>query len=911
MRQVQPRSVPGRAAVSLLATLVLGSGCEDLPTLSPRTCGNGVVEAEVGEQCDLFPDPTLGAGLRCAEPSDALRACRYVCSRSNPEEGRCPSGWGCSADGVCRFGSGRFEESEGGVAATIPFTRLDLTDVDGDGRRDLLAAGRTGVAVHFASRTGDFSASSRLAVLHEPSALSLGDMDGDGRSDLMLSTQELAGFPTVFQGRRDRSLAPLLSSITGTWPRGRDVLRGASHAQAVALRGEPCVGSLLVTVTVRGGEVSLELAEVPDSTPVELGPLPSAAPPAVARVVHGGAEHLVVALPGSRSAALVRIDCSPALPTLRIDPLELPAEVTTPREALGGGPSADPEATPVVLVADIDGDDDDDLLFPVRAPGNDAGVSVAISRASEVGFGPARLDRAFVAATWGTGAASPWPLAAGRLDGDALADYVFPTGVFVARRTAEGLSLAVWPRTQPRFLYPFAAALLSDLDGDGEADVATSGAQLPGVELYLSTRPATLPVYVPTRAMPTALRAVDLDDLPGKELVFLERGSLGLTTLSTLHGRDLDYASVEGVDRIVAVDALPGRSGSADILVITTQTSPTEEFDVALLFRLLQRQLASPIALRAEYGVGSAQRAFGRFTRESGVLELALVQDSWAMVAPLDGRGQLGEPDQHRFAVWAELFPELDMAGALCRPMAVGNVDPASKRDELLIVARPSCRGPIGALGGAGVGGGHEPADALLVVGWADDAGAPVGARLDLPPETGRVSDLALEDLDANGLPELRLSYGGPGDDVVSAGPSAQLIPEGAGIVILWDLQAELSKGAASLTYRDITRVAAEPNAFILDAVALQTDGDPALELAVLTGRNQQGRLSATIRVVRALSSGEPAWGDPVISWTPTALATPALVSADVDQDGLDDLLLGEGTSVAVYRSVPSGPAAR
>jgi hypothetical protein len=103
------------------------TGCADLEPLG--TCGNGVVEANIGEDCDDPDDPT------CAD-------CRLVCSMDLPAAGACPdgelccrAGQRCGLDQICRAPAGAFASP----TAFIPFpaTQHAIADVDGDGIGDV------------------------------------------------------------------------------------------------------------------------------------------------------------------------------------------------------------------------------------------------------------------------------------------------------------------------------------------------------------------------------------------------------------------------------------------------------------------------------------------------------------------------------------------------------------------------------------------------------------------------------------------------------------------------------------------------------------------------------------------------------------------------------------------------------
>jgi hypothetical protein len=119
------------AAVAIAAALAV-AGCTDLPPLG--TCGNGIVEATAGEDCD-DADPVT------------CRACRLVCSADLPATGTCPdgelcclAGQRCGSDALCRAPSGVFASP----SAIIPFTATQHTvaDVDGDGIGDVFGVNR-------------------------------------------------------------------------------------------------------------------------------------------------------------------------------------------------------------------------------------------------------------------------------------------------------------------------------------------------------------------------------------------------------------------------------------------------------------------------------------------------------------------------------------------------------------------------------------------------------------------------------------------------------------------------------------------------------------------------------------------------------------------------------------------------
>ena len=101
-----------------------------------NVCGNRVLEPEVGEDCDGTATE-YGPDARCGPPEDAVTACRLTCDRQD-EVDRCPAGWGCGTDGVCRKPNGKLELGPLNGAAR------GLGDLDGDGRNDVVLRGLTG-----------------------------------------------------------------------------------------------------------------------------------------------------------------------------------------------------------------------------------------------------------------------------------------------------------------------------------------------------------------------------------------------------------------------------------------------------------------------------------------------------------------------------------------------------------------------------------------------------------------------------------------------------------------------------------------------------------------------------------------------------------------------------------------------
>jgi len=112
------------------------AACEELPPLDSGVCGNAVIEK--GEDCDSFP---LTEGTVCL-PAEDPAACRLSC-RAGEDGTRppCPPGWGCGLDGLCRQPSGAFASAGSPIPAGA--WSADIGDFDGDGRKDVFTRARS------------------------------------------------------------------------------------------------------------------------------------------------------------------------------------------------------------------------------------------------------------------------------------------------------------------------------------------------------------------------------------------------------------------------------------------------------------------------------------------------------------------------------------------------------------------------------------------------------------------------------------------------------------------------------------------------------------------------------------------------------------------------------------------------
>ena len=111
--------------------------CAELTDIPPGVCGNGFLEGD--EECDAYTE----SGQSCRPPG-VEGECRYDCLPPSGGPDACPKdpviGYpSCGLDGICRRSKGTYEAF--GSFLSIPAQSVQLGDFDGDGRQDLLALG--------------------------------------------------------------------------------------------------------------------------------------------------------------------------------------------------------------------------------------------------------------------------------------------------------------------------------------------------------------------------------------------------------------------------------------------------------------------------------------------------------------------------------------------------------------------------------------------------------------------------------------------------------------------------------------------------------------------------------------------------------------------------------------------------
>ena len=144
-------------------------GCTDFDDVSRNVCGNGLLEA--GEDCDSSDPSCVRCAVSCAVAED------------------CPSdAYACGVDGFCHAAAGELARPSPPV--TFQADELRITDVDHDGRGDVLGVSRTSLVVRYGDAAGALSAGDSFVTPAQSGPASFGDLDGDGSLDVTLATTE-------------------------------------------------------------------------------------------------------------------------------------------------------------------------------------------------------------------------------------------------------------------------------------------------------------------------------------------------------------------------------------------------------------------------------------------------------------------------------------------------------------------------------------------------------------------------------------------------------------------------------------------------------------------------------------------------------------------------------------------------
>ncbi len=561
-------------------SFVVGCGIDPLPT---EDCGNGVAESSAGEDCDSGPRlEHADQPVTCAAAGEA-NACRYVCDHTAVAPG-CPAGWGCGTDGICRHASGAY--ADGGSVSSVT-GRLDLADVDGDGRRDLVAVTIDQVSPLFNNGDGTFTAGRIVPAVSPSPAPHIGDLDGDGRADVVTGT--FTGFVQT-RGQKSRTFLPYAQptfpistfGATKSFPFriGSPQLTNGPITHLFVLDDE------LGTLRIRVLDQELEDADglFDEIAPINLGAatiFDVAGSPAHADLDGDDGEEIALAVVGSTSVRVF----SPVHDGRFVSDLDL-STVTLPA----------PADTRGLRLVDVDGDARLDLVVGVDSN------RVAVARGLGAGaFGPAVFDGFFESFS-----GSPFPLA--KLQLGASRAWVNDFGIF--RDDAGTATLIDFNNA-----FFWSEVVVGDFNSDGLDDMAATVANKPTLDVFLQTQGNLFAhTRVVTSKIPTNLRVGDFDGDGTTDLAFVESASSGVGPFTVL----VSFGSPQGLTTPVSVGvwatvaslesasvflrAAVFRDGVDDLIVQGTLDPASFTESYTFLFGSYQRVMFAPYEIKDSMG---------------------------------------------------------------------------------------------------------------------------------------------------------------------------------------------------------------------------------------------------------------------------------------------------------------------
>jgi hypothetical protein len=867
-----------RAVIMAAALGACLAGCTKVPDLNPGDCGNRIVESD--EDCDGF----AGQGLECGAP-DTENECAFVCN-PNADAVACPPDWQCGQDRRCRQPTGTFDVER---TSTLQFSAEDLAvgDIDGNGYIDIVGNQSSRVTMRLGSGSA-LLADERDVLVPEPVGPLLFDyVDEDPRLDVIVPIQ--GGLFTLVGDARP-SLEPVPYASLQLSPLG--------GIRTLTVEAFPDDRDLELLALTNDGMVFFEA----DSTSAQVFPdggtiAELARDVAVGNIDDDAQSEVVLAFDGER---LVHICQGQVAMSGNEGSLQTvcgtPLDVNNPIDATGG-----------TRFADVNGDGALDLLASVTVEGEKK-VTVAL------GDGLGTFARSEVAEIFsltedqGGGAATradPWPIAIVDLDGaeqgDAAHDYVFSKDIMLVNASGD-----VFPErgiiAKRANQDTWTSAAITDINDDGRLDVAVSLAQLDGIDFFRNVREDEVVGVVfnefrrDTDGPPRLLRSGDFDGDQVGDVAFVlgelddDQPNQIAVSFGDTSGSPSEPVAMGNFGKLEVLEPIDTSLAAGDFDTITDLAVVFSTTDpVARQANVLRgdssRRMLSPFFLftrNEEFDLpqGVALGSFGSLGVGSPTaLDLLVIGKhllgfrAWLLAGTGTGGG-LGA-----FGFQADLpaSDELDYGCALWR---AGDLD-GNPGDEVVGIDSSS-----GCASGAS-------GEAATIVEMKIDPGAFNGSGAatlspvitDLGPELVNVRALHLHDMDLDGNLDIVAAFQGDDDSGI-----------GARAVIFWN------NGGSFDLLNDRTVIESPPFVFY-DAAPIRF-GSAAPELILLS----EGVINGDTRrlILRVSANGSRSY-DP-----PEPLAERGsnghLAVADLDGDGLEDIVYTDGDNAHVILQRPGPP---
>lgn len=923
------RSFRIRRAVGTVG-LLFSFGCADLQPIAVGECGNGVIDS--GEDCDTF-----GRLAMTCRPPGTTGACHFDCT----DENECTEGYACGSDEICRAPSAAFEHR---LTLADPANVIALDDFDGNGAVDVLAADWSGVVLSYQNSDFEELDTVDLTLISGGIPLVGAQLTEDEIADVAYLDTDSAGLG-VARGTEQRTLAGTVYP-TVAMPSNDGVifaLEGVNEEpgdEAVALVELPGVGTV-VTSQVRDSPTTVSNVLISDA-----GVLPSLRenPGTTVRVGNldpdKPCDQYVLAFPdavfvgtpcqndGQWNASPVdtaRSELAPTpIPLAEIDLAQCDGEISR------------------AFVIDVNDDANLDVVLVPTAPQDefDPNGDAEQSPAAEACLllGPLTLSEGPSVDL----VAEPYPLfslasnsyeevlALAHLNGDTVPDLVTSHGIFTSepekclggqsfqRMTpGSGVFCTTLASDSEDYYYGplYVSAAVGDINGDDTPDVALASLDLDGVEVHIGRGDGVFGVYnVEAEGAPNHLLLADFDADGVDDLMFADQactqpGDCSQTSdqddiLTVAFGRTSggpeEPASLGRLPRIQALQtgrfvSVSGSELDAAVDVGVLARDPVDDsLGFAVLFGNTRRELRASFYFpsvtpedQATFWVPISFVA-GRFAPEE---QSATQQDLAVATMRYEIDPAMGISPDPELRLWlADVTGDAKLSASGVWPSA----QPLGGWDQF---------NPYGGAMAAGDLNGDDLDEVVYASGKGlaiarvspSEAGEHPGFSLSSLPldlAVGLSTLVTLEDSFEGtlGTTSSALQLGdvdGDGQqDIVVIGGTEEIEVE---LLVLWndDGQFDLANSAR-------VRVPVEASAYLL----VNLDDDAELEILLAVGET--------------FAAYEARDHDLRDFPTPPALVSEGGVvsvmqSADFDEDGVPDLVLGHPDAMTFYRGVPAG----
>ena len=868
-----------------LAAMTAGA-CTDLPDVEDDGCGNLVVNAD--EDCDGFT--SLGDNTACAAAGED-NECHFVCDAS--EGFVCPVGWGCGEDGRCSAPSGQFT-AHPDAPYRFRVGEFAIGDFDGDGYSDIVGNDVSTITARYGASGGGLDAELDLLTRTPTGPLAFARFDDDELMDVVVP---LSGGLFTLLGTEDQELDPVAYA---PFEAAQDGALRILPVEAVADIDSEVVLLFGAGMSFLGSSVILPQPLPPT---FDVGDISGDIPRAFLERDYGNANdsdpttEFALAFSGANQVWVYTSSgiqtTVPPVDTLRVDPYQT---VNLPGPVRFGA-----------HFADVDGDGWVDLLVSVLGPLNKPGVAVAYNNGAGSLEASARIIDAF-----SRNQSETWPLAAGDLNGDRVADYVFTDSISYTALDAPGGDPAQFFPVVFATTAPWVDAVLTNINGDGFVDVATIIEGVDGVDVFVNSGLLLFnKFHVDTDDPPDLLRTGDFDgDLIG-DLAFKENvvgaGGQKPNRLSVIFGSAFgapsDAVSMGTLDLIFdlqplqSISGLEGLDAITDLIVLSSSLDGSSQ-GVAVLQGSSSRRMLSPFTLEPDPADSDLPDipiavVVGDFSLNGDDIPdiVAIAQPTLDFfngeIDPILRRarvwlvpGESGTGDLDATTTGYVSMPDYEEFDAGCAVFVAGNLDDDSDtadRDELIGIDN----------GAECYGNQFSPTGRLFIGRVASDTETLVNFTIvALPADYTVVRSAMLRDLDGDGDLDLLAAFGG---EFRSDSAGANQPVKGAAAVVFWNNGGELSVDGATVLQLQV------PQMFDVDVIELT--GDLVPELAILAS-------GGVYSAVLDLDTKQYAAPQRVF---PT-MADRTIAVGDLDADGLDDIAVTLGADVMIAVQSAAAP---